>query len=476
MTPVNVEAEQALLGAILADNRTYERVADFLRAEHFASEAHRDIYGAIRLMRARGELANPITLKTYLDKQGALDAIGGVPYLVKLAASVPNIANAENYGRLVHDLYLRRELLDRARATILEIEAADPEQTSAELLATAQGRLSDLESENAIGREAISRARAGDEALRLAEAAYKADGALVGVPTGLSDLDRKSGGFHAGDLIFIGGRTGIGKSIFAATIAHACATNEQRPPAQRHVLYWSGEMPAHQLLLREFAAETGISVEKQRTGKFSSADFQALFQAHQRTKDLPIRYLDERLGSVAPLRQQARRMKRHGGLGVVIVDYLQLIGGGEGGLKRNEELAQITKAFKDLAIELSIPVVVLSQLGRQIDDRENKRPYLSDLSGSGAIENDADVVLFPFREEYYLKDAEPRKRPNEKDETFYGRKNQWAKDLEASRGLVEIIVAKNRNGSTYKIIAAFDGARSRMYDRDTQGEPEVSLL
>ena len=457
--PSNTEAEQALLGAIFRNNLAYGRVSDFLLPEHFSYAVHQRIYAAIAKLIERGQPANPITLKNLFDQDGALAELGGAEYLTQLAESAVTIINAEDYGRRIHDLHLRRQLIDLGEGVVNDAFRHDLDDDAVNQIERAEARLFELASSG----QAEGGLRPLDLALRnaleMAEAAFQRSGRTVGVPSGFIDLDKKLGGLHPSDLIILAGRPSMGKTSLATNIAFNAAKAyvagvgpDGRKIAEDGAVigFFSLEMSAEQLATRILAEESGVSSDRIRRGDVRREDFDKFVAASQRLSTVPLYIDDTPALSVSALRTRARRLKRQQGLGVIVIDYLQLLrpagGGNRGAENRVQEISEITRGLKAIAKELEVPVLALSQLSRAVEQREDKRPQLADLRESGSIEQDADVVMFIFREEYYLSRAEPTRRPEETDEKFNDRHDRWRERCEATYGLAEVIIAKQRHG------------------------------
>src|ERR1700733_6536131 len=456
--PSNTEIEQALLGALLRDNRAYERVSDFLVAENFGYAVHGRIYAAIGKLIERGQLARPDTLHDYFSQDGALTEIGGGAYLAKLAESAVTIINAEEDGRRIHDLHLRRELITLGEDVVNDAFRHDLDDPAIGQIERAEQKLYDLASTGQAEGGLRPFNAALIDAIHSAEAAFKRDGRTVGVASGFIDLDKKLGGLHPSDLIIAAGRPGMGKTSFATNIAfnaakayRAATGPEGRPIAEDRavICFFPLEMSAEQLAPRILAEESGVSSDRIRRGDVRREDFDKFVAASQRLASVPLYIDDTPALSVAALRTRARRLKRQQGLGLIVIDYLQLMrpsGTGRGQENRVQEISEITRGPKAIAKELEVPVVALSQLSRAVEQREDKRPQLADLRESGSIEQDADVVMFIFREEYYLSAAEPSRRPEENDDKFNDRHDRWRERCEATYGLAEVIIAKQRHG------------------------------
>ncbi len=463
--PANIEAEQALLGAILVNNAAFHRVSEFLKPEHFGEGVHGRIYAAIAKLMERGQLANPVTLKNLFDQDGALQEIGGAQYLVRLAASMVTIINAADYGRAIHDLYLRRQLITIGEDVVNEAYSHDLERAAPQLIETAEKKLFDLAETGQFEGGFQPFVTALGSAIVQAEAAFKRSGRTTGVSTGFLDLDKLLGGLHPSDLIVLAGRPSMGKTALATNIGFnaARAYRPGKAPDGRAIAedgavigFFSLEMSAEQLATRILSEESGVPSNNIRKGEVSHEDFDRFVQASQRLATVPFFVDDTPALSIAGLRTRARRLLRQQGLGMVIVDYLQLIRGDASGVEnRVQEISEITRGLKALAKELNVPVLALSQLSRAVEQREDKRPMLSDLRESGSIEQDADVVMFVYREEYYLSRGEPARRPEESDERYNLRYEDWRQRLEQVSGTAEILVAKQRHGPIGKVTLRF---------------------
>jgi replicative DNA helicase len=467
--PHNNEAEQALLGAILVNNAAYHRVAEFLAPEYFADAVHGRIFQAAGKLIERGQVANPVTLKNLFDQDGALAEIGGAAYLARLAASVVTIINAEDYGRTIHDLYLRRQLITIGEDVVNDAYRHDLDRPAEQQIEQAEQHLFELAESGQMegGFQPFHAALA--DAIVVAEAAFKRSGRVTGVATGFIDLDEKLGGLHPSDLIILAARPSMGKTSLATNIAFNAARNYRTGKAEDGrtvtedgavVGFFSLEMSAEQLATRILAEESGVPSDRIRRGDVGNEDFEKFVQASRELAEMPLYIDDTPALTIAALRTRARRLKRQKGLDLVIVDYLQLMQGsrdGRGAENRVQEISEITRGLKSVAKELNVPVIALSQLSRAVENREDKRPMLADLRESGSIEQDADVVMFIFREEYYLGRAEPMRRSDEADDKFNDRCDRWAKDVERVAGLAEIIIGKQRHGPIGTIKMTFEG-------------------
>jgi replicative DNA helicase len=460
--PHNIEAEQALLGAILVNNDAYYRVSDFLEPEHFSEDVHRRIYEVSQSLIRGGKLATPITLKTFLGDQD----LGGVTvsqYLARLAAEATTVINAEDYGRTVYDLAMRRQLIVIGEDLVNVAYDAPVDETPRKQIEDAERRLYELAERGRYegGFQAFSTALRG--AIDMAAEAFKRERKLSGISTGLTDLDRMMGGLQPSDLVILAARPAMGKTSLVTNIAFNVAkayVGERQPDGAIKRLdggivgFFSLEMSSEQLATRIVAEQSGVASYKIRRGEISDDDFARVADAAREMERLPF-YIDQTGGiSIAQLTARARRLKRQKGLDLLVVDYLQLLSGSsKKGENRVQELTEITTGLKALAKELSVPVVALSQLSRQVENRDDKRPQLSDLRESGSIEQDADVVMFIYREEYYLKNKEPKPGT---EEHF-----KWQAEMEQVHGRAEIIIGKQRHGPTGTVPLHFDADITR---------------
>ncbi|MDF2094574.1 replicative DNA helicase [Aquibaculum arenosum] len=473
LPPHNLEAEQALLAAILHSNHAYEKVSDFLLPEHFADGAHERIYRACGKLIERGQLANAITLKGFFDQDGGLADVGGAAYLAELQAAPVN-PDVRHYGRLIHDLFLRRELIALAQDIDESAYEQDPDSAATNQIEQAEQRLYSL-AETGLAEGGLQPfSGALTEAVTLIEAAYRRDGALAGLATHFAEIDKLLGGLHRSDLIILAGRPSMGKTALATNIAFNVAKSrrlERGPDGQSFeepetVAFFSLEMSAEQLAGRILSEQSGVRSDSLRKGAITQEDFDKVFDAARELQALRLFIDDTPAISVPALRTRARRLKRQHGLSLIVVDYLQLMtvpGGGKSD-SRVQEVSEITRGLKAIAKELDVPVIALSQLSRQVEQREDKRPQLSDLRESGSIEQDADMVLFVYREQYYLERAEPMRRENENDEKYHERYERWKQRCEEVYGLAEVIVAKQRHGPIGIRKLTFDGDTTRFGD------------
>ncbi|MBV8119214.1 MAG: replicative DNA helicase [Alphaproteobacteria bacterium] len=470
--PFNNDAEQALLGALLISNQAYSRISEFLLPEHFGNAVHARIYAAVGKLVERGQIANPVTLKNLFDQDGALAEIGGAQYLARLAAAAVTIINAEDYGRHIHDLYLRRQLIVVGEDIVNDAFRQDLDDPAPAQIERAERKLFELATSGQSDSGFLPFSTALTNAIDAAGAAYRRDGKVVGVATGFRDLDDKLGGLHPSDLIILAGRPSMGKTALATNIAFNAVRAYQpvsnadgRPVTEDGAVagFFSLEMSAEQLAARILAEQTGISSDRIRRGSIRQEDFDRVLQASQHLQALKLFIDDTPALSVSALRTRARRLMRQQGLGLIVIDYLQLLRPSVQVRtleNRVQEISDITRGLKALAKELNVPVLALSQLSRAVEGREDKRPILADLRESGSIEQDADVVMFIYRQEYY-DGREPAKHPGEDAAKYNDRYAQWREELEKIHGLAEIIVAKQRHGPIGSIKLHFDAETTK---------------
>ncbi len=465
--PNNIEAEQALLGAVLVNNDAFYRVSDFLKSSHFHEPLHRKVFEVAGELIRMGKVATPITLKTFLPADEKVGDMTVAQYLVRLAAEAVTVINASDYGRAIYDLATRRALIMVGEDMVNIAYDAPVDMAPAEQIEDAERRLFELAETGRYDGGFESFTDAVKTAIDMANAAYMRDGHLSGISTGFRDLDRRMGGLQPSDLIVLAGRPGMGKSSLATNIAfniaHAYEPAQQADGSFKAanggvVGLFSLEMSSEQLATRIISEQTEIPSSKIRRGEISETDFEKLVGCSQMMQKIPL-YIDQTGGiSIAQLSARARRLKRQRGLDVIVIDYIQLMQGSSAKASqgRVQEVTEITTGLKSLAKELGVPIIALSQLSRQVESRDDKRPQLSDLRESGSIEQDADVVMFIYREEYYLKNKEPN--PGTLEYT------QWETSMNEARGKAEVIIAKQRHGPTGTIGVGFQGEFTRFFD------------
>jgi len=462
--PHNIEAEQSLLGAVLVNNEALYRVSDFLEPGHFFEPIHQQIYDIARSLIRTGKLASPVTLKTFLPADVDIAGLTVAQYLARLAAEATTIINAADYGRTIYDLAVRRDLIQIGEDMVNVAFDAPVDFAPRDQIEDAERRLYELAEIGRYGGGFQKFETALTTALEMASNAYQRDGGLSGLATGLIELDAKMGGLQKSDLIIIAGRPGMGKTALATNIAYNVAKAwEGTTHADGHsetlnggrVGFFSLEMSAEQLATRILSEQTKIPSNIIRRGKITSAEFEKLKDTTIEIQHLPL-FIDETGGlSVAQLAARARRLKRQRGLDLLVIDYIQLLAGSTRRAQENrvQEVTEITTNLKALAKELNVPVVALSQLSRQVENRDDKRPQLSDLRESGSIEQDADVVMFVFREEYYLEAKKPREGTQEFPE--------WQAKATGAHGKAEVIIGKQRHGPTGTVELQFEASVTR---------------
>ena len=466
--PHNIEAEQALLGAVLVNNIVHEKIGDITQAEHFYDPVHSRIYEAVNTLINRGQIADPKTLRGLFESDPALSSLGGAQYLADLAASIITIINVEDYARLIHDHYLCRQLITLGEDIVNDALKQHIDRPATSQIEVAEARLFELAQTGELDRGFIKLEKALVVSLKMADEAHKRDSHITGITTGLRDLDRKLGGLQKSDLLILAGRPSMGKTALATNIAFnaARAFSDSAGKEGAGVAFFSLEMSSEQLATRLLGEYSEVPADKIRRGEIKGDDFSKFVEASKILSRAPL-YIDDTPGlSVASVRTRARRLKRmvpH--LGAIVIDYLQLLhGSSRQSENRVQEVSEITRGLKALAKELDIPVVALSQLSRAVEMREDKRPQLADLRESGSIEQDADVVMFVYREEYYHARAEPSRRPEESEEKFNQRSQHWMERGEQIRNIAEVIIAKQRHGPIGTVELHFDGQYTRFSD------------
>jgi replicative DNA helicase len=451
--PHNYEAEQALLAALLYDNGAYEKISEFLIADHFSHPIHGKIYSAVTRLIEKGQIADPITLKDFFEQDKNLEEIGGVQYLAELVGAFISVINVEEYGRLIRDYSLRRQLIHLGQDVASRAYTPSLEISALEQIEFAEQRLYELSSHGVSEKNFTPFSQALTLSLKSAEKAYKTDGHIVGVTTGLRDLDRWLGGLHPSDLIILAGRPSMGKTALATNIAFNAARSQAKEKSGAVVAFFSLEMSSEQLATRILAQESGVFSDKIRRGDLRENDFPKFVEVSRELASLPLYIDDTPALSVSALRTRARRLQRKHGLGMIVVDYLQLLQAPHENGRRSDnrvnEISEISRMLKAIAKELNVPVLALSQLSRAVEQRDDKRPQLADLRESGSIEQDADVVMFIFREEYYEARREPQRETD--------KHRQWQERIAQLYNMAEVIIAKQRHGPVGTIKLYYDG-------------------
>ena len=455
--PSNIEAEQHLLGSVLVNNDIIDEIANIINSEKFYDPIHIKIYEVIENLNNKGMVANPITLKNYFEKNQGLDDVGGVEYLVRLTRFSSSVKQAMDYAKIVHENFVKRELIQISHQ--IKDDSINPEddKSSDLIIEDAEKLLFDLAERGSFSQSFIKFNLALDQSINMAEQAMKNDQGIVGVPTGLTELDEKLGGLHKSDLVIIAGRPSMGKTALATNIAYHAAKNIQLKGLKSSVAFFSLEMSSEQLSTRILSEQSRIKSNDIRRGKATEEELGRYIETSRDIYDLPL-YIDETPAiTISTLSNRARRIKRLFGLNLIVVDYIQLM---RTSSKRNDgrvqEISEITQGLKALAKELSVPVLALSQLSRAVEQRDDKKPQLADLRESGSIEQDADVVLFVFREEYYEEKKQPKLGSIEHAE--------WQSKMSDIAGLAEILIGKQRHGPTGNIQVEFEGMYTKFKD------------
>jgi len=468
----NTEAELALIGCILWDNRNYERVSDFVNENQFVDETNKVIFSTIKSLLDRNILVSPITLKNYLPEDN--NNINKVNFLNQIKDSAPSTQNAYNYGKIIYDLYVKRNLVGIARNIINET-SSNNDKLAENLIENAENDLYNLSQTGNSERSFINFSNALQGAVDIISEAYKRDGKIAGVPTGFKDLDNKLGGLHKSDLIIIAGRPSMGKTALGTNIAFNCAIKYQEEKDEFEnkkiidggkVAFFSLEMSSEQLATRILAEQTKISGDKMRKAELNKNDFNKIAKTSTKLENLNLIIDDNPLLTIPILRSRARRLKRLHDINLIIIDYLQLMSSSSNNKNdgRVQEISEITRGLKSIAKELNIPIIALSQLSRQVEQREDKRPLLSDLRESGTIEQDSDVVMFIYRESYYLERLEPIRKSEEDDLKYNERVSRWQQLTNDNYNKAEIIIAKQRHGPIGSIKMQFDANYTKFSD------------
>ena len=457
--PHSIEAEQQLLGAILTNNDLFDRVTSILRADHFYDPVHARIFDTAAARISKNNLASPVTLKAFLEDDEGLQELGGPAYLVRLAGAAISSFAVKDYATMIYDLAIRRELIGVGHDIAAKAGRVDVDSEPKDQIVEAEQKLYALAEQGRSESGFQSFLVAITDAVKVANAAYQRDGGLAGLATGLTDIDKKLGGLHKSDLLIVAGRPSMGKTSLATNIAFNIARAYRKGPEGTAkdggvVGFFSLEMSAEQLAARVLSEVAEIPSNQIRRGDFTESEFRRIVGAAKELEDAPL-YIDDTAAlPISQLAARARRLKRTHGLDALFVDYLQLVRPASSKDSRVNEVSEITQGLKAIAKELDIPVVALSQLSRQVENRDDKRPQLSDLRESGSIEQDADVVMFVFREEYYAERAKPGDEDIEAME-------KWKAKMEQLHGKAEVIVGKQRHGPIGTVELSFEGQFTR---------------
>ena len=461
--PHSIEAEQQLLGAILTNNDLFDRVASIVRAEHFYDPVHARIFETAAARIAKNNLASPVTLKAFLEDDAGLAELGGPAYLVRLAGAAISSFAVRDYAEMIYDLAIRRELINVGNDIAAKAARVDVDSEPREQIVEAEQKLYALAEQGQTEQGFQSFLTAVTDAVKVANAAYQREGGLAGVSTGLVDMDKKLGGLHRSDLLILAGRPSMGKTSLATNVAFniaraykkgITASGEEGAVDGGVVGFFSLEMSAEQLATRILSEVAEIPSNQIRRGDFTESEFRRIVDAAKELEAAPLFIDDTPALPISQLAARARRLKRTHGLDALFVDYLQLVRGTGRSENRVNEISEITMGLKAIAKELDIPVIALSQLSRQVENREDKRPQLSDLRESGSIEQDADVVMFVFREEYYKE----REKPGDHELEKMG---IWQEEMERLHGKAEVVIGKQRHGPIGTVELSFEGQFTR---------------
>ena len=456
--PNNIEAEQAVIGSILLNNEIFDEISTIISGINFYDPMHQKIFDAIDNLIYKGMLANPITLKNYFEDEK--DDLNVPEYLVKITKFSTSVRQALEYSKIVYDMFVRRELIKISEQTMDSAKLSELDTTGQNIIENTEKSLFDLAEKGSFNSNLVKFDSAMKQTIEMASAAYKNEEGIVGVPTGLRDLDDKLGGLHQSDLVIIAGRPSMGKTSLATNIAFNAAQKLQDSGKKSSIAFFSLEMSSEQLSTRIISEQARISSNDIRRGRISDEQFDKFLETSKNIADLPL-FIDETPAiSIAAMSNRARRIKRQHGLDMIVVDYIQLMRGttfNKDG--RVQEISQITQGLKAIAKELGVPVVALSQLSRQVEQRDDHKPQLADLRESGSIEQDADVVMFVYREGYYLQRKEPREATVEHAE--------WQAKMNEVAHLAQIIIGKQRHGPIGNVTLEFEERFTKFKDTQT---------
>ena len=460
--PCNIEAEQAVIGSILVSNDIYDEISNLIDSKKFYDPVHAKIYETIEKLIAKGLLANPITLKNHFENNENLKELGGQEYLIKITKFSTSVKQAVDYANIVQEMHVRRELI-KISESLLNQASNKTETTISgeEIIQTAEKSLFDLAERGHFNRSFLKFENALQQTIEMAKSAYKNEEGIVGIPTGLTELDSRLGGLHKQDLVIIAGRPSMGKTALATNIAFHAAKNIEKKGSKSTVAFFSLEMSSEQLSTRILSEQSRIKSNDIRRGRVSEKEFEQFIETSKNIFDLPL-YIDETPAiTISAVSNRARRIKRLFGLDLIVVDYIQLMRSGSKKYDgRVQEISEITQGLKALAKELDVPVLALSQLSRSVEQRDNKKPQLSDLRESGSIEQDADVVMFVYREAYYLENQEPTLGSIEHAE--------WQQKMNEISSLAEIMIGKQRHGPTGNVKVEFEAMYTRFKDLENK--------
>ena len=462
----NFDAEIAIIGCLLWDNKSYEKIADFLIEDHFIDLNNKNIFKTIKRLLDKNILVTPITLKNYLEENDK-DSFDNYTYLNQIKDSAPSTQNAYQYARLLYDLHIKRSLIGIGKNIIQDTISNEEDLEGINLIENAENDLYNLSQTGSSDRKYSLFGESLKKAIDVIDQSFKREGKIAGLPSGLKDLDKKLGGFHNSDLIIIAGRPSMGKTALGTNIAFNAAKKFKEKEDEfgnkttidgGKIAFFSLEMSSEQLATRVLAEQSKISGDKMRKAELNKEDFKKIAKVSSELENLNLVIDDNPILTIPSLRARARRLKRLYDIDMIIIDYLQLMSGSQNARNdgRVQEISEITRGLKAIAKELNIPIIALSQLSRQVEQREDKRPLLADLRESGTIEQDSDVVMFIFRESYYLERMEPIKKPDEQNDRYNERHQRWRELCESRYNIADIIIAKQRHGPTGAIKTHFD--------------------
>ena len=462
----NFDAEIAVIGCLLWDNKSYEKIADFLIEDHFIDLNNKNIFKTIKRLLDKNILVTPITLKNYLEENDK-DSFDNYTYLNQIKDSAPSTQNAYQYARLLYDLHIKRSLIGIGKNIIQDTISNEEDLEGINLIENAENDLYNLSQTGSSDRKYSLFGESLKKAIDIIDQSFKREGKIAGLPSGLKDLDKKLGGFHNSDLIIIAGRPSMGKTALGTNIAFNAAKKFKEKEDEfgnkttidgGKIAFFSLEMSSEQLATRVLAEQSKISGDKMRKAELNKEDFKKIAKVSSELENLNLVIDDNPILTISSLRARARRLKRLYDIDMIIIDYLQLMSGSQNVRNdgRVQEISEITRGLKAIAKELNIPIIALSQLSRQVEQREDKRPLLADLRESGTIEQDSDVVMFIFRESYYLERMEPIKKPDEQNDRYNERHQRWRELCESRYNISEIIIAKQRHGPIGTIKTHFD--------------------
>ena len=462
----NSDAEIAVIGCLLWDNKSYEKIADFLIEDHFIDLNNKNIFKTIKRLLDKNILVTPITLKNYLEENDK-DSFDNYTYLNQIKDSAPSTQNAYQYARLLYDLHIKRSLIGIGKNIIQDTISNEEDLEGINLIENAENDLYNLSQTGSSDRKYSLFGESLKKAIDIIDQSFKREGKIAGLPSGLKDLDKKLGGFHNSDLIIIAGRPSMGKTALGTNIAFNAAKKFKEKEDEfgnkttidgGKIAFFSLEMSSEQLATRVLAEQSKISGDKMRKAELNKEDFKKIAKVSSELENLNLVIDDNPILTIPSLRARARRLRRLYDIDMIIIDYLQLMSGSQNVRNdgRVQEISEITRGLKAIAKELNIPIIALSQLSRQVEQREDKRPLLADLRESGTIEQDSDVVMFIFRESYYLERMEPIKKPDEQNDRYNERHQRWRELCESRYNIADIIIAKQRHGPTGAIKTHFD--------------------